>query len=241
MVNEKHKFAFYYESLPTDAQTVIIKDQELVHHLQHVLRLSVGNRCVLFNQEQYAQAHIISQEKKTVTFELTNVTVNKKLYPHILFILPLLKREALKEAVYHATAAGANSIQLVTTQKSRQTVTEHEYERLQKVVIAAAQQAKQFAFPTIQPPQNLKKILLNYEKYKIVLCDPTGQSAEKTITALRNTQKKVALLIGPEGDFTIQEKEIITQYNPLTTRLTPTVLRAEDAALLVVGLVRTIL
>lgn len=239
----KHEFAFYFQKLTRTPQTEIaLEDEELLHHIKTVLRLEAGDTCVVFNQQMHAQATLMRIEKKKIIFSINNVAINTVLTPDITMLIPLLKRESLKEAVYYAAACGATTIALIPTEKSRHALLEHEYERLQKVTIAAAQQSKQFAFPDLMLADNLQTMLTRLDDVTLVYCQPDGQAMQTIVTQLRtDAQKKIAVLVGPEGDFTDREKTNITAHNALTMRLTPTVLRAEDAVLVALGALRSLL
>lgn len=239
----KHEFAFYVHDLPIKPCTEFtLNDEELVHHIRTVLRLTPGDICIVFSKHHCASATIVNFEKRAIVVSTTKIKENKELTPDIVVILPLLKRDALKQAVYNAAACGANTIVPVITEKSRSDLSGHELERLEKMVIAAAQQSKQFAFPDILFKDTLTSRLDSITGYTFVHCDPSGQKLQDTIDQLKTSNaKKIALLVGPEGDFTEQEKNMIKEHAALVTQLTPTVLRAEDAVLVALGAIRSLL
>src|ERR1700752_2705595 len=107
MAAPAHEFAFYVEHLgklvaihaqPTVEYT--IDDPMLYHRIVHVLRLQVGRRGILFDQLNHGVLTILDIAKKSVTGSVDVVVQNSIISPHITFCVPLLKRDALDQALY---------------------------------------------------------------------------------------------------------------------------------------------
>jgi 16S rRNA U1498 N3-methylase RsmE len=47
------------------------------------------------------------------------------------------------------------------------------------------------------------------------------------------------MINGPEGDFTLEEKELLKKHNFIAAQLTPTILRAQQAVAISLGVVRS--
>jgi 16S rRNA (uracil1498-N3)-methyltransferase len=240
---EAHEFAFFYQHLPEKSHTeVVIEDEELLHHITGVVRLKAGDACIFFNRDRYAHATIVRIEKRKLVVHIDGIQTTQKLVPNVHVVMPLLKRDSLKEAIYHAAACGVTSINLVTTEKGRSALLEHEFERLEKIIIAAAQQSKHFAIPQLHAPQQLSRVLTSLSDHVLIHCDVDGQSLQTTVDLVRkHTAPQIALCVGPEGDFTQDEKQLLRERKALATKLTPTVLRAEDAVLVACGAIRSLL
>ena len=108
-----------------------------------------------------------------------------------------------------------------------------EMERLQRVMVAAAEQSKQFVLPEIKAPVDLSQFLKSKTTGTKIFCDPDGESIKPFIC--KRDGERITLLIGPEGDLTQFEKEALVKNKYLFCRLSQTVLRSELAATLVVG------
>lgn len=249
---EKHLFAIYFPLLTntvsdsSNRQLLIINDPAVCHRLQHVLRLDIHDRCILFDREKNVTIEITELTKKYIGILIVEIQKNKQLTPAIFCMLPLLKREALETAVDALTQLGATTIQLLITQKvQRSWQGPKELERLQRIIIAAAEQSKNFAFPQLNPPILLNDFLNTYttDKTSSIFFDAQGTDAFSLISNLKSiTLNTVSLMIGPEGDLTQQEKQLLKEdhgFNRIA--LTPTILRAEQALSLGVGMIRTLI
>jgi 16S rRNA (uracil1498-N3)-methyltransferase len=242
---ETHFFAIHLAHCNDLIKTISvcsIVDNDLLHRVTRVLRLRNGDECILFDQS--INVHVVLrsvEQKKTCTFDVITITKNNVLQPSITFLLPVLKKDSLSAVVYSLTEMGVTTIKLVYTQKSRKLFDDKkELKRLQRVVIAAAEQAKHFAYPDIVLPKSLTDILATHEcdKKSAIFFDPDGKSFLSLVPTVKSEQSLV-LFIGPEGDLTIQEKKLIVDKMTFCA-LTPTILRASQAAALSVGIIRSI-
>lgn len=222
-----HIFNFWNENFVIGSIKKIV-DQDVVHRLVKVLRLEAGQRFIFFDQMHHGTIEIVDASKKAVSVKVLSFEKNKKESPEIIFLLPLLKKEALEEAVYSLTEIGVSEIQLVVTQKSRQKLLhEKELQRLESIIIAAAEQSKNYVYPKINAPINLFNCEFESKGLKI-LFDPQGQSFFD-IRAKNLPQEKILLLVGPEGGLVLEELHKLENSLFQKCNLTPTVLRAVQA------------
>ena len=247
-----HQFAFY-TSLVTHivekglrADIYEITDVELVHRISSVLRLNKGDTIILFDNQYHSVASILGIEpKKSVTIEIHALEVNVPLAPSIMWILPLLKREAFEEALYTLVELGVQAIQPVLTRKtSKAWWSEKDSGRSRKIMIAAAEQSKQFILPHLMPlipldiwlarPHNPNSVKLFF--------DPLGSPLKTVIASLeKTTNQEIIGFAGPEGDLTQEEKDALMQHSFAFCKLTPTVLRAQQALTIGLGALRSLL
>lgn len=249
-MNNVHEFAFYITDLPclTLGTQHIIKDQDLIHRIIHVLRLEQKDQLVLFSRTNAFACTLDSYSKKEA---VVNVVALKEIHnsnQKITILLPLLKRAALEEALYNCTELGANVIQLVYTAKTTHTkIQEKDLERYKRIIIAAAEQSKHFCFPTLYPPVHLEQALINIVPNSLCLFgDPEGLSYASIINDQNYVQKNnfkyknIILLIGPEGDLTPEEKTIIKNYHFIFIHLTQTILRTQQALTVLLGMIQSL-
>ena len=119
----------------------------------------------------------------------------------------------------------------------------HEMERLKRIIHAAAEQSKNFAFPTITDAKPLEEILITLgPTTPRFYFDPDGQSLFPIFQELKDKNaQEIVLMIGPEADLTTEEKKLVQKHNFIFCRLTPTILRAQQAAAVSLGAFRSLL
>lgn len=244
---EKHLFALHHDDLADEiagvaiGKEITIADPELAHRIITILRLAVGESLILFDATSNATVSLAGSVKnKLVKVILKEKSKNVICKPEITFLLPLLKKESLELSLYSLTEMGVNTIQLIYTQKSQQRWGQKEHERAQKIILSAAEQSKNFGYPRLIAPQSISSLLDHVSKdSKKLFFDPAGNAIETQLSVIKNTKQPIILAIGPEGDLTSQEKELLKKTGFIFTALTPTILRASQAAALAAGIIRS--
>ena len=237
----KHEFAFYCHGLSgyTDEPgDITITSDEMYHRFKHVVRIKPGDSVVLFDKEHHVSFLFLRcQGKDKVVGIWKDKQINKQIIPMITFVLPLLKIDALSDAVYSLTEVGITQIQLVSTEKTQTPCTPKLLEKLERVAIAAAEQSKDYSYPTILPPVELIDWLAEKRDGKKFHFDVTGVPFSSWYSPI-DSQENYYLLVGPEGDLTDNEKQLTKQAGFVACLLTETVLRSVRAISLVSGLFR---
>jgi 16S rRNA (uracil1498-N3)-methyltransferase len=232
MTLDKHIFALYVPNFWNEKSKIgtiaKVVDQEIVHRLVKVLRIEVAQQFIFFDQVNHGIVEVVAISKKDVSVTIKSFEKTSKQSSEVVFFLPLLKKEALEEAVYSLTEVGVSQIQLVVTQKSRQKLLhEKELQRLESIIVAAAEQSKNYNFPKIFPPVHLFDLELDAGCLKIIF-DPQGQSFFD-LRAKSLPQEKIYLLVGPEAGLTLEELQQLENLSFQKCHLTSTILRAVQA------------
>lgn len=236
-----HEFAFYYADLTKilfqDIDITIICD-DLYHRFKHVVRMQQDDTCIIFNQTERVTFMFAKLEgKNKIRGTWQNRQQNHKLSPEITFILPMLKIDALSDAIYSCAEVGITNIQLITTHKTQTPYSEKLFDKLHRVAVAAAEQSKMYAFPSILPPVKLDALLATNLQGNKFHFDVTGVPFASWYKPVQADQHYY-LLVGPEGDLTDDEKSLVKQAGFQSCLLTSTVLRSVRSISLVSGLFR---
>lgn len=249
MNNAKHEFALYVldisARLSKNPKTLLIDDTDLVRRITSILRLASGDIVTLFDEKQHAQCTIKEiHARKSILFSVHAIEPNTTIEPTVTILLPLLKREAFEDMVYACVEFGATNIQLISTEKTQRSWHgEKELQRTRKIMIAAAEQSKQFRMCAIHEPRPLSDVLkmLNQTSIKLV-ADPDGVPLYDALTQIKNNPScDIVITMGPEGDFTTDEKKWLDEASFQSVQLTSTVLRSQQAGTILLGAVRSIL
>ena len=240
-MSETHEFALYYENLKAarSGDTITLVDTPLIGRILNVLRLRVDDTVILFDHECHIKTYIELLEKKKIVCKILSTAQNKPLDPKISIALPILKRDAFEQAIYNITELGGTEIQLLETKKTqRKWGGDKEFERLKRISVAAAEQSKNFCMPPIHEPISLEQ-LLQQQDGTVVFCDMIGSPISDLFDrqSIKQTDK-LTIIIGPEGDFTPEEKELLKADGIQSYKLTPTVLRAVQAISIALGYLR---
>lgn len=239
---EKHEFALFYLQLDSNIKindSLIIDDAEIVRRVSLILRLAAGDVCIFFNKKISVISTITDIQKKSFSIVVKDVSLLKVLHPVINLVVPVLKREALEHVVYNATVMGVESIQFVITEKSSRSLSSKDFDRFTRIALAAAEQSKQFVLPIFLNPISLIEFLEIKKIDAIALhADVEGLGLKDFIVDFSSKQNFL-LSVGPEGDLTSAERDVLKEKGFKFVRLVPAVLKSEEALTLLMGITRS--
>ena len=244
-MENKHLFAVYVD-IPLAAaiqELVRLQSEALWTRIVKVLRLRAQEHVVLFNKEQHVELKLTEATfaaKNTVQGVVVAVNNFVKLRPTITLLQGIPKKSVFEEIIYNAAQLGVETIVPIKTAKSIVgEFSPKERERFESIMIAACEQAKQFVVPRIANQMNLQAALVNINPgaMKIVF-DSAGQSCIDVVPA-SVASEDVVVLFGSEAGLTDQELSQAVACGFAKVRLTPTILRSEDAPLLGIGMLRS--
>jgi len=234
--DQKHLFSFYSPGLIQSSwalgAVLWIEQEDLIHRLIKVVKVNPEDRFVIFDKNKNINVVVLQVLKKSIQVKLLSVEENRLFSSKIRFLIPLLKKEALEQSIYSLCELGVNDIQLVITQKSRQSLLSpaKEIERLRGIVIAAAEQSKNYSLSVVYEPQKLSEAVMELpsESRKIVF-DVDGKSVLDLLLNQDSSLKNWILIVGPEGGLTRDEMILLGQKDFTSCALTQTTLRAVQA------------
>jgi 16S rRNA (uracil1498-N3)-methyltransferase len=212
---------------------------EQSHYLIHVLRFAEGAELLVFNgRDGEWLARIAARTKKAVRLEALERTRPQPATPDLVYCFAPLKQGRLDYLVQKAVEMGAGVLQPVITQHTQ--VGKVGAERLGANIIEAAEQCGILAVPELRTPLKFERLLADWDKERrLIFCDEDA-STDNPLPALQAiTEKKLGLLIGPEGGFSDDERKMLRAL-PFVTAipLGPRILRADTAAVAALALVQ---
>ena len=215
-------------------------------HLARVLRAGVGDACVLFNGDGHDyDARITAIAKRGVEVEvLAARAIDNESPLRITLLQSLARGEKMDLILQKATELGVAAFVPVESERSEVKL---DGERIGKrvahwrsVVIAACEQSGRAAVPMISVPRPLSAALSELPASALrVLLDPqAGQSL--AACGDRQAHRDLAVLdlvlaIGPEGGWSVRDREALRAAGFDGIRLGPRILRTETAGIAAVA------
>jgi 16S rRNA (uracil1498-N3)-methyltransferase len=226
--------------MPLSAGGEIILSREQGHYLTGVLRLASGDAVRVFNgRDGEWLAYLATVSKKTVSLRCERRVVEAKLPPDIDYIFAALKHARLDYVVQKATELGARRLRPVMT--SRTVAERVNLDRMRANVVEAAEQCNLVHVPEVLEPEKLEKVLASWEKGRsLVYCDETMVD-HNPLESLKTLRTPTAVLVGPEGGFTDEEKALLKSRDfVIPISLGPRIMRADTAAIAALTLVQAL-
>ncbi|MGZ4055613.1 MAG: 16S rRNA (uracil(1498)-N(3))-methyltransferase [Bacteroidia bacterium] len=219
---------------PDISSTNYTLNEEESKHAVRVLRLDIGDKIQLIDGAGgWYEAEITDNNPKrcSVTIIDTKKEVGKRNWHLHVAVAPTKNMDRLEWFIEKATEIGIDEISLLDCNNSERTIVKSE--RLNKVVISAAKQSLKAYLPKINEMLDFKKFIVASEDFKglkyIAHCNYRGSLPHLKTTY--SPEQDVMILIGPEGDFSLDEVKFALEHGFVEISLGAARLRTETAAL----------
>ena len=210
-------------------QTIpLSRDQ--AHYLFGVMRLKIGAHLLLFNgRDGEYLATVVTADKRKGVLECLKKTKDLQMPPDLWLLFAPIKKARTAFIVEKSAELGAARICPVQTQFTN--ADRIRQDRLQAHALEAAEQCGGTFVPVVDELRRLDAVLGDWPTDRqLVFCDESLVGAQELLQA-KSGIKKWAILIGPEGGFSDQEREKLNGL-PFVTKISlgPRILRADTAA-----------
>ena len=216
-------------------------EQGQAHYVRDVMRLKPGDPLRLFNAEDGEWLGFLTEAaRKEVRLRIEKKLADASPPPDIDFIFAPLKHARLDYLVQKATELGARRLRPVMT--GRTIVDRVNVERMRANAIKAAEQCNLVFVPEVLEPEKLDRVLAGWDPARaLIYCDEAAEGSD-TLATLAALKLPAALLVGPEGGFTPEERAGLKRL-PFVTAISlgPRIMRADTAGTAALTLVQATL
>ena len=222
---------FYPESLSLNLTAILNKSQS--HYLTKVMRIKENEVFSLFNSSGEWEAKILSISKSNVEFNIIKQLRQKENFKELWLAFSPIKSNYFNFMIQKATELGVTKFLPIIF--DRTVVRKINKERLEKVIIEAAEQSNRINVPSIEEPKSLKKFL-DDKKMDLIFTDLNSKTNKLDLKKLTNNPS--CIIVGPEGDFSETEREEILSYNGVQSiKINENILRSETAVISALSIV----
>ena len=213
---------------PDIYESTNLSEEESKHCIK-VLRMKKGDLLNIIDGKgnSYKCEITIDHPKKCVV--MVHDYCNYDPLPHIhIALAPTKNIDRTEWFVEKAVEIGITEISFILTKNSER---KHiKLERLNKIAISAMKQSHKYYLPKINNLIPLETFIKEVkEESKLIANQVEGKI--NYISSVADPKKSICILIGPEGDFTLEELQNIQNKEFLPVSLGPHRLRTETAAL----------
>lgn len=202
------------------------------HHALKVLRLDVGATIsVSFGDGAVYEARLETLSKKKVDFKIGTLRRTQVQPLLSIAIAPTKSNERFEWFLEKAVELGVASIHPLICQHSERKV--YKVERGKRIMEAAFKQSHKGFLPSLHELSSLKAFIeKDSSVHKFVASLNVGERIPFSALPFKET---CSILIGPEGDFSPEEIQLLESHGYQHLDLGPEVLRTETAAVQVAG------
>ena len=226
---------------PLAAGATVALERAQAHYLGTVLRLTSGDRVLVFNGRDGEWSATLTLQKRAAGLLVGERTREQTAPADLHYLFAPLKAARLDYMVQKAVEMGVSRLQPVLTRHGQ--VGRVNAERMHANAVEAAEQCGILSLPDIAAPLALERWLAERDARRaLVFCDEDAEVANPLAALARLPRAPLAVLIGPEGGFAADERAVLVkQPNVVRLSLGPRILRADTAAVAALALVQAAL
>jgi len=208
------------------------------HHALDVMRLRRGDALTILDG---AGSQFIC-DIATTSRERVVLTVKEKRFtpppPCAITLLAAIPKGKIEDIIEKATELGAARIVPLLTGRTVVQIKPDEaagkVEKWRRIAIEAVKQCGSPWLPQIEPPLTPQQFLSRQVAFELPLVaslQPGSRRPRELFREFQQPPRSVAVWVGPEGDFTPEEYDVIRAAGTFPITLGPLVLRADTAAI----------
>ena len=226
---------YFPDKIQSDLSSHLTNEQ--THYVKVVMRLKIGDKLYIFNTLGEWNAIIESYEKNGAKIKIMEKVRDKDNEKNIWLAFFPIKQNSLNFVIQKGTELGVRKF--IPILSDRTIVREVNIERIKKIIVEASEQSNRISVPEINKPDPLKNFLSIFPKNGcLIFCDINSNQNNLKNIFEKKVDGPMCILIGPEGDFSENERKMIIDHNQTySISLAKNILKAETAALSAITIV----
>ena len=221
---------FFEKSLSLNFNSKLDKTQS--HYLSKVMRINIDQSFSLFNQSGEWEAKVENIVKGIVEFSIIKKLRSSYNEKEIWLAFAPIKLNYLNLMIQKATEIGVTRFIPVLTERT--IVRKLNEKRINKIIIEASEQSNRLKVPSLDKLTKLDTFLKSNQNANIIFGDLNTDNKK---IDLKN-KNPLCVLIGPEGDFSLKEREgILKLKNIIPLKINDNILRSETAAISMISII----
>ena len=221
---------FYEKSLSLNLNSTLDKSQS--HYLSKVMRINIGKSFSLFNQSGEWEAKVENIDKGIVEFLVIKKLRSANREKEIWLAFAPIKLNYLNLMIQKATEIGVTRFIPLLTERT--IVRKLNEKRINKIIIEASEQSNRLKVPSLDKLTKLDTFLKSNQNANIIFGDLNTNNKKIDV----KNKNPLCVLIGPEGDFSLKEREgILKLKNIIPLKINDNILRSETAAISMISII----
>ena len=221
---------FFNESLYINLKSKLDKTQS--HYIHKVMRIKEGQNFSLFNQYGEFEAKVENIIRGIVEFSVEKKLRSADNPTEIWLAFTPIKLNYLNLMIQKATELGVT--RFIPLLSERTIVRKINEKRVKKIIVEASEQSNRLNLPILDKLKNFEEFLKENIDTTILFGDLNSENKKIDI----KSNEPICVLIGPEGDFSIKEREIISKMkNIIPININRNILRSETAAISMISII----
>ena len=207
-------------------------DKSQSRYISKVMRIKTGQSFSLFNQSGEWEASVDNINKGIVEFSIVKKLRSLKSEKEVWLAFTPIKLNYLNIMIQKATELGITRFIPILTERT--VVRKLNENRINKIITEASEQSNRLKVPKLEKLTNLDSFLKSNQNTNIIFGDLNTDNKKLDL----KNKNPLCILIGPEGDFSIKEREkILKLKNIIPLKISDNILRSETAAISMISII----
>lgn len=237
----KNQYRFFIDTSDMQGGSFVSQDKALANQLKNVLRLRSGANIVVLDGTGF---EYLVQLRNLTKDRVEAVVVSKERKdsgsPKISLFCSALKGDHFEMVLEKCTELGVTDFFLVAFDNSIiKDVGESKMMRYNKIVKEASEQSGRTSLPVVHAPITFNKVMGAVGGENNLAADIL--SDKNILQVASKNMKSANIFIGPEGDFSDEEKSIMRRHGFVFFNLGQNILRSETACIISSGIISQIM
>ena len=221
---------FFKESLSLNLNSILDKSQS--HYLSKVMRIKTNESFSLFNQSGEWEAKVLDINKGIVEFTVTKKLRSAENEKEIWLAFAPIKLNYLNLMIQKATEIGITRFIPILTERT--VVRKLNEKRINKIIVEASEQSNRLKVPSLDKLTKFDTFLKSNQNTNIIFGDLNTNNKKLDL----KNKEPLCILIGPEGDFSVRERENISKLKKIIPlKINDNILRSETAAISMISII----
>lgn len=223
------------------SETVLTGEE--AHHLARVLRVKEGEAVLcLDGRGRQASGKVSRLSAREVVLSLGNSTTAAPEIPAITLAAAIPGQGKIEEIINQAVQLGISGFIPLMTQRTEFRLSgdrlQAKQRRFLQVAVEAMKQSGSLFLPEVAPVTSWPECLAGFSRYdRVLIASLQGPYPPLQPVLCSIKPRHILILIGPEGDFTLEEVDQAVAAGAIRFSLGSNVLRCETAAVAAVSVV----
>jgi len=221
---------FYQENLSNNLKGKLDKKQS--HYISKVMRIKENEKFNVFNNAGEWVAKIIRIANGFVEFRIVKQLRSIENANEIWLAFSPIKSNYFNFMIHKATEIGVTRFIPILTERT--IVRKLNEKRINKIIIEASEQSNRLKVPSLDKLTKLDAFLKLNQNTNIIFGDINSENKKMDL----KNKNPLCVLIGPEGDFSLKERErILKLKNIIPLKINDNILRSETAAISMISII----
>jgi len=201
----------------------------------------LGQRYEISDNRNVYLAEVETARKEHVLFRTVEKLEAPAATVRTILCAALVKFDHFEWMIEKATELGVSEIvpvEAVRSDKGLEKAAHKRLERWRRIALESSQQSRRAFLPLVTEPVGFDEMILRDVQYRLSLDEGGGKPLVTALPTTRAATDSVAILVGPEGGWTEEERAGFLGAGWAQVTMGPLILRAETAALAALAVIQ---